>query len=55
MSNYYLHRISYYKSISLPLLEKENYLSIGGFANLHGDRLYEIVAKKDKSAFNKHL
>ena len=55
MSNYYLHRISYYESIASPLLEKENYLSIGGFANLYGDKLYEIVAKKDKSAFNKHL
>lgn len=55
MSNYYLHRISYYKSISSPLLEKENYLSIGGFANLYGDKLYDIVAKKDKNAFNKYL
>ena len=55
MSNYYLHRISYYKSISSPLLEKENYLSIGGFANLYGDKLYDIVAKKDKKDFNKLL
>ena len=52
MSNYYLHRISYYESIALPLL-KENYLSIGGFANLYGDKLHEIVAKKDKKAFDK--
>lgn len=55
MSNYYLHRISYYKSISSPLLEKENYLSIGGFANLYGDKLYDIVAKKDKKDFDKLL
>ena len=52
MSNYYLHRISYYESIASPLL-KENYLSIGGFANLYGDKLHEIVAKKDKKAFDK--
>ncbi len=55
MSNYYLHRISYYKSISSPLLEKENYLSIGGFANLYGDKLYDIVSKKDKKDFDKLL
>lgn len=29
MANYYLHRISYKKDISYPLLDKENYLSIG--------------------------
>lgn len=54
MSNYYLHRISYYESIASPLL-KENYLSIGGFANLYGDKLHEIVAKKDKKAFDKFV
>lgn len=54
MSNYYLHRISYYESIASPLL-KENFLSIGGFAKLYGDKLYDIVAKKDKKAFDKHV
>ena len=57
MSNYYLHRISYYENIDIasPLLKNGNYLSIVGFENLYGDKLYDIVAKKDKGAFKKHL
>ncbi|TKZ36429.1 restriction endonuclease [Brachyspira catarrhinii] len=58
MSNYYIHRISYHKNnvdIASPLLKDGNYLSIVGYANLYGDKLYDIVAKKDKSAFKKYL
>ena len=54
MANYYLHRISYKKDISYPLLDKENYLSIG-FGGVSIDKLYEIVAKNDRKALNKHL
>ena len=54
MANYYLHRISYKKDISYPLLDKENYLSIG-FGGVSIDKLYEIVAKNDRKALNKLL
>lgn len=57
MSNYYLHRISYYENIDIasPLLKDGNYLSIVGFENLYGDKLYNIVAKKDIKAFHEYL
>ena len=51
MSNYYLHRISYYKSIALPLLEKGDYLSIG-FGDLYDNKLHDI---KDKKEFKKYI
>lgn len=51
MSNYYLHRISYYKSISAPLLEKGNYLSIG-FGSLYDNKLHDITDKKE---FKKYI
>lgn len=57
MSNYYLHRISYYENIDIasPLLKDGNYLSIVGFENLYSDKLYDIVAKKDIKAFHGYL
>ena len=58
MPNYYIHRISYHENnidIASPLLNDGNYLSIVGFTSLYGDKLYDIVAKKDKNAFNKYL
>lgn len=51
MSNYYLHRISYRKDISAPLLEKGNYLSIG-FGNLYDNKLHDITNKKE---FKKYI
>lgn len=55
MSNYYLHRISYEEDIAYPLLDKENYLSIGFGGVPIDNKLYEIVAKNDRNAFNEYI
>ncbi len=54
MSNYYLHRISQEAKISYPLLDKQGYISMSA-DSLFGEKLYEIVKKKDIEAFKNHV